>query len=427
MDDIGREHLAMPGDQLKFVANFAESHLADIEPYIDEESMGGGIVLEERWGKNLRTATNLTVNCNSTKFLNSDLPSYVSIHVSDRTLDSSLSINDNETLDYTATVGGDHDLYEKEGVPVEEAFQDPDFIKQINFMIEGIESVQVPKKEYLRHDVPNTLTTTPLTVEEQHAASTELNSTTALFRPEYRITADTGESWFASNLQTDGSRSYALLYAHDATPYAVYTSMSQGTWRLLPRVGRPDNPSWHDKGPFGEEALNLPIVFQKSLQDMQQANHEEHIPINQDILVEELKDITATTYDAFLSGAEAKQVWLDERDPESTLLPKTIEHATPYYSFTSPLYGAVEASTVSSRDGSVEYLVFTRAKTGDRWIGTAQPKDAKMLESFIPDGFVRSFGMYAPPIEYNRQDGEKGYEDNADRAAQSVAVRALNS
>ncbi len=422
-DDISREHLAMPGDQLKFVADFAKTYLADVEPYTDETSMGGGVIAEKQWGEVLRAPSDLTVLCNSTKYLNTDTPGYTSIHVSDRSFDSSLTMSSDGTLDYTAIADG-NELYDKEGVPSEEALQDPDFIKQIGFMIEGIESVKMPKKEYLRHELPQTLTTTPLTVEEQHAASAELNSTTALFRPEYRMDADTGESWFMSNLQTDGGRSYALLYAHDGTPFVAYTSQSHGAWRLLPRLGRPGNDAWHDKGAQGEGVINLPIAFQKGLQDMQESTREEHIPITRDILYKELGDITQGTYDAFLSGAESESIWLDD-DTHSTLLPQTFEHSEPLYRFESSLYGPVDAHVVPSRDDSIDYLVFTRTQTGDRWIGMAQPKNAQMLESFILDHSVRGHDLYIPPIEYAGSLGEKGYQNNAQRAAQSIAVRAL--
>lgn len=418
-------------EDITFIRQYITSKLEGSEPFTEEDTF------EVRNSQRVQLSDGVGFSCSSRQLLprlsKSDGESYKEFHIYNTLTLSArwLYFNDEGTLDLVLEGDGDYDE-ELEGFSYEEAASNNKFQTTIREILEAIARANEPKIEYRRHDIPSTINTKQLSVEEitkdlQLLQENPLAQIPALL-PKYRMTTPEGDEWLVSStilIQSglQGHRLYAALYRSDPedqeslTPYIVYTSQSQGTWRLLPHV---DKKGWHNKGQGGEESLNLPIVLQQTLW---QFSAEQPQTISQPEVLAIINELTSRTYDVYLAGAEAETMEVADDDTTSQKLPVTTLDLLEEFSFYSPLYGGqVSASVVPSCDGSLRYLIFTEPK-GAKWVGMVEPLGANMLDSFILDRVVRArWRLYSPPIEYSR---DNQYVDNKVNAAGSIAVRAL--
>ncbi len=320
---------------------------------------------------------------------------------------------------------------------VEEAVGQQDFVGYLGKLYDLVSSgkMEEKKREYVRHNLPSTVESVPLEEGELGRFKQAVRVDEAVDRignimaPVARMRADTGESWLASGIYETERRKYIAMYRPQEDPaqpyqaYIVYTSLSQATWRLLPKLGKPGNPHWHYKT-ASEELVTLPAQLQGVLWQ-----YVEKAPLIGDLekgeFFDAVTELGAKKFDTFLAGMEAKVEALSQFKIDEAKLPvaSTNEEGV-ISSFSSPLYGDIDMRLVPSRDGTLDYYTYTRRSDGFRWVGMIQVHDAKMLDSFLLDKVVDAPGFYASPKEYGREKGS-GYKDNTDRVLGNIAVRAL--
>ena len=422
--------------KIQKIREFIELKVAGCDPVTDDD-WSDGTVTQEREFPPMRQATGLMVFCRSTDVVegNGTKDNLRILILRNDEGSTSLNINKDGTLNYysEATDGDDHT-----GVKPEEAISDPGFIALINNLASAVDEVEVSKKEYIRFPVPTQITTSELSQEDKDALQ-EQNNPNVLFKPLYKMETEGKDVWLVSQLAEWNKRFFAVLYRVDPetgemSQSVVYTSSTQSTWRLIPRVskGRSGEKDLFDKGIGGEESLSLPISLQQSLWGLQEtAAREKTIEtLDRSTLDEQIIALTEDNYDTFLAGAESGAILIDEEDDTTDLLPETSDSLPISFTFISPRYGEVTASVVPSRDKSIKYLIFTNDE-GISWVGMAEPVDAQMLESFVLDKVVRSSmssnSIYEPPMEYDYSKKSREISDNADAATNSLVIRAIRN